>query len=217
MAAQLQRPDLGGEDRLHLHFALGKALEDRGEADAALAQYTAGARLRREDRPYDSEALTAFVRASTRLFTKAFFAGRTAGGSTSQAPIFIVGLPRSGSTLIEQILASHSQVEGTMELPDIGYLAGGVADYPEGLAALPPAALALVGDAFVGGAEIHRKLGRPRFIDKMPNNFQHVGFIHLILPKAMIIDARRHPLGAGFSAFKQLFARGQGVLRRPGR
>ncbi len=209
MAAQLQRPDLAGEDRLHLHFALGKALEDRGEAEAALAQYTAGARLRRTDQPYDSEAVTALVRRSTRLFTKAFFADRAGGGSTSQAPIFIVGLPRSGSTLIEQILASHSQVEGTMELPDIGYLAGGVTGYPEGLAALQSAALAALGEAFVGGAEIHRKLGRPRFVDKMPNNFQHVGFIHLILPRATIIDARRHPLGAGFSAFKQLFARGQ--------
>jgi tetratricopeptide (TPR) repeat protein len=209
MAAQLQRPDLAGDDRLHLHFALGKALEDRGEADAALAQYAAGARLRRQDRPYDPDALTAFVGRSTRLFTKAFFADRAGGGSTSPAPIFIVGLPRSGSTLIEQILASHSQVEGTMELPDIGYLAGGVTGYPKGLASLQPAALAALGEAFVGGAEIHRKLGRPRFIDKMPNNFQHVGFIHLILPRATIIDARRHPLGAGFSTFKQLFARGQ--------
>jgi tetratricopeptide (TPR) repeat protein len=209
MAAQLERPDLVDEDRLHLHFALGKALEDRGEADAALAQYAAGARLRRENRPYDPEAISAFVRRSTRLFTKAFFADRAGGGSTSPAPIFIVGLPRSGSTLIEQILASHSQVEGTMELPDIGYLAGGVSGYPEGLAALQPAALAGLGEDFVSGAEIHRKLGRPRFIDKMPNNFQHVGFIHLILPRATIIDARRHPLGAGFSAFKQLFARGQ--------
>ena len=209
MAAQLRRPDLASEDRLHLHFALGKALEDRGEVDPAMGHYTAGARLRRQDRPYDSEALTAFVRRSTQLFTKAFFADRAGGGSTSQAPIFIVGLPRSGSTLIEQILASHSQVEGTMELPDIGYLAGGVADYPEGLTALAPAALEALGEAFVGGAEIHRKLSRPRFIDKMPNNFQHVGFIHLILPRATIIDARRHPLGAGFSSFKQLFARGQ--------
>jgi hypothetical protein len=209
MAAQLERPDLAGEDRLHLHFALGKALEDRGEADAAFAQYPAGARRRRQDQPYDPDALTAFVRRSTRLFTKAFLAARAGGGSSSPAPIFIVGLPRSGSTLIEQILASHSAVEGTMELPDIGYLAGGVTGYPEGLAALPPAALAALGDAFVGGAEIHRKLGRPCFIDKMPNNFQHVGFIHLILPRATIIDARRHPLGAGFSAFKQLFARGQ--------
>jgi len=209
MAAQLLRPGLAGEDRLYLHFALGKALEDRGEADAAFARYTAGARLRRQDRPYDPEAVTAFVHRSMQLFTKAFFAAHADGGSSSQAPIFIVGLPRSGSTLIEQILASHSQVEGTMELPDIGYLAGGISGYPEGLAALPPVALAALGEGFVDGAEIHRKLGRPRFIDKMPNNFQHVGLIHLILPRATIIDARRHPLGAGFSAFKQLFARGQ--------
>jgi predicted Zn-dependent protease len=209
MAAQLRRPDLAGDDRLHLHFALGKALEDRGETEAAFAQYAAGAVLRRRDQPYDAGAVTAFVGRSRRLFTKAFLADRAGGGSDSRAPIFIVGLPRSGSTLIEQILASHSAVEGTMELPDIGFLAGGVTGYPEGLAALPPAALAALGEAFVGGAGIHRKVGRPRFIDKMPNNFQHVGFIHLILPRATIIDARRHPLGAGFSAFKQLFARGQ--------
>ena len=209
MSGQLQRTDLARDDRLHLHFALGKALEDRGQAQEAFSHYAAGARLRREDEAYESEATTAFTRRSMRLFTKAFFADRASAGSSSDAPIFIVGLPRSGSTLVEQILASHSAVEGTMELPDIGYLAGSLKGYPQSLTALDPAALTALGEAYIERTASHRKLGRPHFIDKMPNNFQHIGFIHLILPEARVIDVRRHPMGAGLSAFKQLFARGQ--------
>ena len=209
MSGQLERNDLPRDDRLHLHFALGKALEDRGQAQDAFAHYAAGARLRREDETYDAEAVTAFSRRSMRLFTKRFFADRAEAGSASDAPIFIVGLPRSGSTLVEQILASHSAVEGTMELPDIGYLTGALKGYPQSLTALDPAALAALGDAYIERTAIHRKLGRPHFIDKMPNNFHHIGFIHLVLPRARIIDVRRHPMGACFSAYKQLFARGQ--------
>jgi hypothetical protein len=149
------------------------------------------------------------MRRSMRLFTPEFFAAKAGAGSSSDAPIFIVGLPRSGSTLVEQILASHSEVEGTMELPDIGFLAGAVEGYPEGLAALDPATLAARGEDFIARTTIHRRLGRRHFIDKMPNNFHYIGFIHLILPRARIIDVRRHPMAAGFSAFKQLFARGQ--------
>jgi tetratricopeptide (TPR) repeat protein len=209
MSDQLERPDVAGEDRVHLCFALGKAFEDQGDAGSAFAHYAEGARLRRASETYDVETGTAFAHRSMALFTPAFFAARANCGSTSDAPIFIVGLPRSGSTLVEQILASHSAVEGTMELPDIGFLAGGIGRYPEELAALGPAALTALGEAYIERTRIHRKLGRPRFIDKMPNNFQHIGLIHLILPQARVIDVRRHPMGAGFSTFKQLFARGQ--------
>ena len=153
------------------------------------------------------------------LFTPAFLAGRAGQGCPAPDPIFIVGLPRSGSTLVEQILASHSQVEGTQELPDIITLArrlGGRARkasegrYPEALAELTAADLRALGEEYLARAAPHRKLGRPFFIDKMPNNWAHLGLIQLILPNAKIIDARRHPLGCGFSGFKQHFARGQG-------
>ncbi len=140
-------------------------------------------------------------------------------GSAARDPIFIVGLPRAGSTLLEQILSSHSAVEGTMELPDIGAIArrlggrrkrkGDPTRYPECLADLAAADLKALGEEYLARTRIQRKLGRPLFIDKMPNNFTHVGLIHLILPNARIVDARRHPLGCCLSGFKQHFARGQ--------
>jgi len=210
MAAQLGRDDLSSEDRLHLHYALGKALEDRGDYAASFAQYAEGARIRRAETPYDADETTAQMRRSKALFTAAFFAERVGFGADFADPIFIVGLPRSGSTLIEQILASHSAVEGTMELPDIGFIARGLGPrYPDVLADLDRAQLSALGDGFIGATRIHRQLGRPYFIDKMPNNFHHAGLIQLILPNARIIDARRHPLGSCFSAFKQHFAQGQ--------
>jgi tetratricopeptide (TPR) repeat protein len=210
MRDALARPDLAADDRLHLHYAFGKALEDRRDYEASFAHYARGAELRRAETPYDPEATTAQMRRSKALFTREVFAARAGAGSTSEAPIFIVGLPRSGSTLIEQILASHSAVEGTMELPDIGLIARGLgADYPGVLADLDPAALTVLGEGYIESTRVHRRLGRPVFIDKMPNNFQHLGLIHLILPRARIIDARRHPLGSCFSAFKQHFAQGQ--------
>jgi hypothetical protein len=149
------------------------------------------------------------------MFTGRFLAEREGWGAPAGDPIFIVGLPRSGSTLIEQILASHSAVEGTMELPDIGLIANRLAKttrggYPEGLAELDAAALSRLGGLYLERTRIQRRGERPFFIDKMPNNFRHIGLIHLILPKARIIDARRHPLGSCFSAFKQHFAQGQG-------
>ena len=216
MVDQLARADLADDDRLHLHYALGKTLEDRGEAGAAFAQYAAGAGLRRKTLRYDAEATTALTARSIGLFTPAFFQARAGAGSTSDAPIFIVGLPRSGSTLIEQILASHSRVEGTMELPDIALLAqglmqrtgGGAAAYPELLASLDAGQRSALGEAYIARTLVQRKSGRPLFIDKMPNNFHHIGLIQLILPQARIIDARRHPMGSGFSAFKQHFAHG---------
>jgi predicted Zn-dependent protease len=219
MARELTRSDLSDEDRFHLDFALGKALEDAADYAAAFEHYAAGNALRRQTLDYDADDTSDHVSRSKALFTQAFFAERAGQGADSPDPIFIVGLPRAGSTLIEQILSSHSQVEGTQELPDIIALArriGGKAgaerrsDYPEALAALPPEELKALGEEYLERASVHRKLGRPFFIDKMPNNFAHIGLIHLALPNARVIDARRHPLGCCFSAFKQHFARGQG-------
>ncbi len=212
MGQHLADVDLDVEDRLHLHFALGKALEDRGDFANAFKHYATGAGLRRGETPYDPAQTTDDTRRSTALFTRHFFAVRDDGGATSAAPMFIVGLPRSGSTLIEQILSSHPAVEGTMELPDLPRIArniGGGGDYFDRLAALTPKERTVLGEEFLAAARIHRKLDRPFFIDKMPNNCRHVGLIHLILPHAKIIDARRHPMAACFSAFKQHFARGQ--------
>jgi tetratricopeptide (TPR) repeat protein len=214
MRAQLGRPDLSDEDRLHLHYALGKALEDLGDDGPAFENYAEGARIRRGQVAYDTAATTTHTERSMTLFTPAFFADRAGWGDPDPAPIFIVGLPRSGSTLIEQILASHSAVEGTMELPHVGLIAndlivqGGPA-YPAVVAGLDQAAATKLGQAYVDATRIYRRLARPRFIDKMPNNFQHIGLIHLMLPNARIIDARRHPMATCFSAFKQHFAQGQ--------
>jgi tetratricopeptide (TPR) repeat protein len=205
------------EDGLHLHFALGKALEDRGEYSESFTHYAAGAAIRRSQVTYDADAITRRVQTYKQVFSPHLFAGApTACDST--APLFVVGLPRSGSTLVEQILASHSSVEGTLELPDIGHLVEELTrtaseragdGYPQTLERLSSADLRMLGEAYLERTRVHRKAGNPRFIDKMPNNFIHVGFIHLILPRARIIDVRRHPLGACFSAFKQHFAQGQ--------
>jgi len=200
MQVQARRADLPAEDRLHFHYALGKALEDRRDYAAAFEHYANGAALRRGEIVYSADETHAQAERSTRLFTREFFAAQEGVGCESTAPIFIVGLPRSGSTLIEQILASHSQVEGTMELPHIGLIAQSLTK---------GAALADLGRSYVNDTAIYRKLNRPFFIDKMPNNFMHLGLIQLILPDAKIIDARRHPMGACFSAFKQHFAQGQ--------
>jgi len=212
MAGQLARSDLADEDRLHLHYALGKALEDRGDAAGAFGNYASGAALRRNGLRYDADQTTALSRRSMALFTRDFFDARAGAGSASDAPVFIVGLPRSGSTLVEQILASHSAVEGTMELPDIAILAQSLvrpdAPYPDVVARLDRDQLSALGEAYLERTRVQRKTGAAHFIDKMPNNFHHLGLIHLILPGAKIIDVRRHPLGAGFSAFKQHFAHG---------
>jgi tetratricopeptide (TPR) repeat protein len=218
MKDQLQRADLGDEDRLHLEYALGKALEDAEDYPAAFSHYARGAEIRRAQVVYEPAFVHAHVERSRALFTPAFFAGREGQGCDAPDPIFIVGLPRAGSTLVEQILSSHSQVEGTQELPDIIAMArrigGGMhrgpdSRYPEALADIDAAGLRALGEEYLERTRVQRKTGRPFFIDKMPNNFAHVGLIQLALPRARIVDARRHPMACCFSAFKQHFARGQ--------
>lgn len=204
------------EDRFHLHFALGKALSDRGDPQAAFAHYAEANRLRRTTQPYEAALTSRAVDAAIALFTPDFFAARQGTGCAAPDPIFIVGLPRAGSTLIEQILSSHSQVEGTMELPDLPALVaelrqeGGGSDlWPGLLRDLDPARLRALGEAYIERTRIQRREGRSYFIDKLPNNWLHVGLIQLILPHARIIDARRHPLDCGYSNFRQHFAQGQ--------
>jgi len=218
MEAAIAGGDLSDDDALHLHYALGKALEDSGEWEASFRHYAAGARAVRALRPYDAQANHDRMVRTRRSLTRSFFEARAGWGDPSTAPIFIVGLPRSGSTLIEQILASHSAVEGTLELPDIVAIArrleapgrrGEGLRYPESLAALTEADAQALGAEYLERAAVHRRDGRPLFIDKMPNNFHHIGLIQLILPRARIIDARRGAMAAGFAAFKQHFARGQ--------
>jgi tetratricopeptide (TPR) repeat protein len=218
MTAALDAPDLSDDDRLHLRYALGKAHEDAEAWDAAFEHYAAGAAIRRAQLEYDPEENASDTARTKAVFTPAFVAERAGQGSQAPDPIFIVGLPRSGSTLVEQILASHSMVEGTMELPDLIVMArrlGGKtatraeSSYPESLADLSADDLRALGEEFLERTRVQRKSGKPFFIDKMPNNFAHAGLIHLILPNAKIIDARRHPLGCCFSGFKQHFARGQ--------
>ena len=218
MRAQLTRPDLTNDDRFHFHFSLGKALEDNGSFAESFDHYAQGNALRRKLIRYDAADNEAHVGRSKKLFTCEFFAQRQDVGCPARDPIFIVGLPRSGSTLIEQILASHSQVEGTQELPDISMIArvvgarttrAEVSAYPRALEKFSADELRGLGAQYLEQTRIHRKTPAPFFIDKMPNNFAHVGLIHLILPNAKIVDARRHPLGCCFSCFKQHFARGQ--------
>jgi tetratricopeptide (TPR) repeat protein len=198
-----------------LYFALGKGFEQREQYADAFASYAHGNALRRLDAPFDIEHFerrTARIRA---FFDTAFFAKRAGSGDPSAAPIFIVGLPRSGSTLVEQILASHSRVEGTMELPNIINITHQFDDmvasrdaYPETVGTAPAGLLSALGSRYLEETAPLRT-GREHFTDKLPNNFSHVGLIHAILPHAIIIDARRHPMDSCFSTFKQHFADGQ--------
>jgi tetratricopeptide (TPR) repeat protein len=219
MADALAGEGLGAEDRLHLNFALGRAFEERKEHERSFGHYAEGNRIRAAIMRYDVGKVEAFVAKAKALFTPAFFAARAGAGCPAPDPIFILGMPRAGSTLIEQILASHPEVEGTMELPDIPALArrlgGGKpgsedSAYPDCLAEIDPAALRALGEEYLERTRIQRKTARPYFIDKMPNNWAHAGLIRLILPRAKIVDARRHPLDCCFSNFKQHYARGQG-------
>ena len=218
MHAQLQNAAITKEDRAHFHFAIGKALEDSENYAESFEHYAQGNELRRARVGYDATVTTTLVRRAKQLFNEEFFAARKGFGAPDPDPIFIVGLPRAGSTLVEQILASHSRVEGTMELPDIMGMAaklGGNAQrsqesaYPEVLATLSAAECGALGRQYIEQTRVQRKTGKPFFIDKMPNNFLHIGLIRLALPNARIIDARRHPMACCFSSFKQNFAQGQ--------
>jgi tetratricopeptide (TPR) repeat protein len=204
-------------DRYHLCFALGKALEDRGEFAESYRYYERGNALKQSESRYRPEPVERNTRLQKAVCTQEFFAGRQGVGSPDASPIFVVGLPRSGSTLLEQILASHSKVEGTMELADIPRmvleLQGREPDnetprYPRVLPELTPEDFQRLGGKYLSETRIYR-MGKPHFIDKMPNNFRHLGLIHLILPNAKIIDARRNAMACCFSNFKQLFAAGQ--------
>jgi len=210
-------PKIQPVDRYHLCFALGKALEDRAEYAESFACYERGNALKKIECRYRPEPLERTARLQESLCTAEFFAERKGHGCDSAAPIFIVGLPRSGSTLIEQILASHSEVEGTMELADIPRMVqdvqgreviGGEPRYPRVLASLSAEQFRKLGEKYLADTRVYRT-GKARFIDKMPNNFRHLALIHLILPNAKIIDARREPMACCFSNFKQLFASGQ--------
>jgi len=215
MESQLRAGTGGDANAALLHFALGRAREQRGEFAPAFGHYAAGNALRRRNAPFDAIAFEDKSRRIVARMDGSFFASRRGGGHPDPAPIFIVGLPRSGSTLVEQILASHPAVEGTMELPNIQTYVGELDAlgakrdaYPESLLPADASVLEAFGRRYIAETAPLRN-GRARFIDKLPNNFSHVGLIHAILPNASIIDVRRHPMDACLSCFKQYFAAGQ--------
>ncbi len=215
--AALERPETSPVDRYHLCFALAKALEDRGEYAESFRYYELGNRLKHGEIRHRPGIIEGNTRQQIKVCTAELFASRVGWGAPAADPIFIVGLPRSGSTLIEQILASHSQVEGTQELPNIqqtvASLRGRDPDpddprYPRILERLTAEDFRQLGDKYLTDTRAYRT-GKPFFIDKNPNNFRHIGLVHLMLPNARIIDARREPMGCCFSNLKQLFANGQ--------
>ena len=215
MRAQLANPRLAAEPRTNFLFALATELEHRGDWRAAFELFREGNTLRRGRESYDPVHTEQMHDRLITVFNAEFLAGHAGQGHPSDAPIFIVGLPRSGSTLIEQILSSHSQVEGTHELPELSKTARATAEsrtdqlsYPETVPGLAPERLAALGEHYLESTRRHRS-GAPHFTDKMPNNFAHVGLISLILPNAKVINARRHPLDSCLGSYKQLFARGQ--------
>lgn len=214
MRAAESRPAAQDMDRIYLRFALGKALEDRGDYESSWRYYEHGNAARRVTSNYRPEVAESCALRSKRVFTAEFFAARAGWGVADPAPIFVLGLPRSGSTLVEQILASHSRVEGTQELTEIDRYAGelcsrdpdcGLPLHPEALQHLTASDARALGERFLGETRTYRRLGRSFFIDKMPNNFWHIGLLQLILPRSTIIDVRREPMACCFSNLKQLF------------
>ncbi len=217
MLRQIEEKVENVEAQSHLGFAIGKAYEDRKQFDDSFKFYKRGNTIRKIAHKHSAKINIYNVQRQIALFTEQFLTERRDSGNTSDAPIFVVGLPRAGSTLIEQILSSHSMVEATTELTDVIAMSrriGGkrrhvpASKYPEILADFDTNQLRDLGDSYLETTNIHRT-GLPRFIDKMPNNFMHIGLISLMLPNAKIIDARRHPMAAGFACYKQLFAQGQ--------
>jgi len=216
MQEQLKNEDLSKESEVNFLFALAKATEDRRDFARAWHYYEQGNVERRTVEYYDPVRAETLNDSVIEVFNKEFLTEHSDQGVTDSAPIFVIGLPRSGSTLIEQILASHSQVEGTAELPYVSHAtaslnlnrADGV-NYPEAVKELGPDHWTSLGQGYLRAARMHRTEGALRFIDKMPNNFPSVGFMHLMLPNAKIIDARRHPLDSCLSCFRQLFGQGQ--------
>jgi tetratricopeptide (TPR) repeat protein len=216
MEAQLKQGDISGSADIHFRFALGKAWEDRGNYDRAWHYYDTGNRKQRKEVFHDPVMLDERHSHIVDVFDREFLESLTGSGHDSPAPIFIVGLPRSGSTLIEQILASHSQVEGTQELPVLPRLASSIGryrpdhrQYPQAVRDVPAKNFRAFGKQYLEEAAQYRFSDRPYFTDKLPNNFSHVGLIHLILPNAKVINARRHPFDSCLGAYKQLFGKGQ--------
>ena len=216
MRAYEQREELSPASRVHFCFALGKAFEDREAYEESFGYYAQGNGLKRALSNYDPDQMSADLKAQGEYFASDVFQERKGEGCADADPIFIVGLPRAGSTLLEQILSSHSAVDGTLELPNVLSMAQklrrrgreGDTPYPALLADVSASELRELGEQYIRDTRIHRK-GAPFFIDKMPNNFRHIGLIKLMLPNAKIIDARRNAMACCFSGFKQLFAEGQ--------
>ena len=208
MEKVLEAGGLSDEDRLHLDFAVGKAMHDRGRFDEAFAHYARGNALRLRQQPYRANEISKKVDEIIRLFTSDAFTQRP-GGCEARDPIFIVGMPRAGSTLIEQILSSHSMVEGTSELPDLPAAVRSAGSYPRSAFDLSEEQRRKAGEDYLRRASVQRRTDKPLFIDKLPNNWLFVPFIQLVLPNAKIVDARRNPLACCLSNFRQHFARGQ--------
>ena len=215
--SQLNRIDLSLKEKVYFHFALSQALESKGEFNEAFYHLNRGNEIKRDQSKYSIERMNDELQAQIDVCNEDFFRNLGEGGCNTKDPIFILGLPRAGSTLIEQILASHSMIDGTLELPNILSLAqslrgddiyGKAGKYPKIMSNFTSDQRVNMGKKFIDETMMHRD-GAPMFTDKMPNNFRHIGLIHLIMPNAKIIDARRYPLDCCFSMFKQLFAQGQ--------
>jgi len=217
MREQVKRVDLSLRDKAYFHFALAQACESIGEFEEAFTHLKQGNKIKNDQSKYSIERMDAELNGQIDVCDEIFFDDLGSGGSNTKDPIFILGLPRAGSTLIEQILASHSMIDGTLELPNILSIAqslrgddiyGKEGNYPKSMKSLTLNQRASLGKKYIDETQMHRN-DAPMFTDKMPNNFRHIGLIHLIMPNAKIIDARRYPLDCCFSMFKQLFAQGQ--------